>query len=347
VSASEDVGRRAPSLIWWLVLSWVGLYGLSLWLSGAVTQPGQPAWAWGAPSLAVLVRLGAEVPAEVELGAWQRLVTHAFLHAFLLHLVLNAWIFVAAGRLLETVVGSARLWIVFVVSAVGGGTAHLLWGHGAVAVGASGGIFGVVGALGIRALVSHHPAAPSLRRSVLFFLVLSLLISLLPGVGLAAHLGGLAVGGAVMLLLGPRRAERPASRPLRTLAWLLLGVVLAAAGVQAFGGETIDREATRALLRDLDAMERGAETLYERPDRATPQAREDLARRLEALRRAPVLEHLPGRKAFEAWLDAWQPVADGNVPDPFAFEEALERTRAAWKPQEARLRRAAGLPTAP
>ncbi|MFV1960160.1 MAG: rhomboid family intramembrane serine protease [Planctomycetota bacterium] len=344
MTGPEGERRSTPSLIGWLVLSWVALYALSLWLSGAVTQPGSPVWAWGAPSPQVLVRLGAEVPAEVELGAWQQLVTHAFLHGFLLHLVLNAWIFVGAGRLLESVAGSARLWIVFVVSAVAGGVAHLLWGQGAVAVGASGGIFGVVGAVGAWSLFSPHPAAPGVRRSILFFLVLSLLISLLPGVGLAAHLGGLAAGAVVMLLLGPRRAQRPAGRPLRTLAWLLLGVVLAAAGVQAFGGATIDREATRALLADLDAMERQAEALYERPDRATPGARSDLARRLEALRRAPVVENLPGRDALRAWLDAWQPVADGNVPDPFAFDEALASARAAWKPQEARLRRAAGLP---
>ncbi|MFV1959699.1 MAG: hypothetical protein ACC662_09850 [Planctomycetota bacterium] len=51
--------------------------------------------------------------------------------------------------------------------------------------------------------------------------------------------------------------------------------------------------------------------------------------------------------ALRDLLDAWKAVADGNVPDPFAFEQALEAARAGWGPHERRLRRGVGMPAAP
>lgn len=336
-------GSRTPAC-WWLVLVWVGLHVAALVLSGGVRPAPGPWWTWGGPTLGVLVRLGAMTPELVRLGDVQRLLTYAFLHAYVLHLLLNAWVFLAVGRLLESVVGSARLWIVFVTGALGGGLAHLLVGS-APMVGASAGVFGVVGALGLWSLRARHPQAPAARATALVFLVLSLALFFLPGVANDAHIGGLVAGVLVMAALGPRRAERPAGAPTRAAALLLLLAAAAAGGVQALAAPAGRASEVRAFLEELHDTERLARRLYDHPTRATPASRRELGRRLDALRAdAPLKDRAEAAAALAGWLDAWRPVADGNVPDPFRFEAHLEQARRAWQPHEERLRLESGAP---
>jgi len=322
---------------WWLLLAWVGVHVAALLLSGAVRPFPGPWWTWGGPSLDVLLRLGAMSPALVRLGDTHRLLTYAFLHAYVLHLLLNAWVFLAVGRLLESVVGSSRTWIVFVVSALGGGVAHVLVG-GAPMVGASGGVFGVVGALGLWSLRADHPQAKAARATALIFLCLSAALFFLPGVANDAHVGGLVAGVLVMAVMGPRRAEGAPGTPTRAVAFALLAVTLVAAGAQALGGPSGSAAAVRAFLQDLRETERLGETLYADPVHAREEKRQELGRRLDALRKeAPLEGREDAAAALDAYLDAWRPVADADVPDPFRFEARLEAARRAWRPHRDRL----------
>lgn len=330
--------RRATPVVWSLALVWLGVHALALVLTGSVSHPSGSWLYWGAPSQDVLLRLGAARPALVEMGDLQRLLTYAFLHGFVLHVLFNTWVFFVVGRLLETVIGSARLGIVFVVAVLAGALANQAMTKDAademaILVGASGGVFGVVGALGVWAFRSSHPAARAARGTVLMFLVLSALLFLVPHVAHLAHLGGLLGGALVMAVLGPDRGTRPAGAGVKALAGLGLVLVVAAGAIQAFAGGG----APAGFLDDLQATEKLARALYDRPDLAKPRRREELHRRLDRLRDDAEFLDAEAKASFLAYLEAWRPVADGNVPDPFAFEAALDRAHAAWRPHQERL----------
>jgi rhomboid protease GluP len=179
---------------------------------------------------ATLVRYGALERGRVWSGEPWRLVTAPFLHAGWIHLAWN----VAAGvpwcRPVERELGSRRFLLVYLASAVGASALSLL-GQDRPSVGASGALFGVVGAtlaLHRRALGSWRAFAASgpARRVILAILVFSVLGGLALPLDQLAHAGGLAVGAAAAWLL-----SRPS--PARALPWVAFAAVLAALVVAA------------------------------------------------------------------------------------------------------------------
>lgn len=336
-------GSRTP-VCWWLFLTWVVVHVGALVISGGVkSAPGLPWYMWGSPTREALLRVGGALPGLIRLGDWHRLITYGFVHAFVLHLLLNAWVFLAVGRLLESVIGSARLFLIFVVSVIGGGVAHQLFSE-ALMIGASGGVFGVVGALGLWSLRAQHPQAKAARATALIFLLFSAALFFLPSVANDAHIGGLVAGVVTMALLGPRRSEARAGVPTRAAAWVVLLVVIGAGAVQAMDAPAGASAETHAFLRDLRQTELEATRLYNNPIHAKPEEREALGRRLDALLAAPWLDGWEGEEAFRAYVEAWRPVATGDIPDPFAFDAQLEAARAAWSPVLKRLRLGSGAP---
>jgi rhomboid protease GluP len=333
-------GARTP-VCWWLFLSWVVVHVVALVMSGGVRAAPGPWWQWGSPTRESLVRVGGMLPELVRLGEWQLLLTYGFVHAFVLHLVLNAWVFLAVGRLLESVIGSARLFLVFAASVAGGGVAHLLFGD-ALMVGASGGVFGVVGALGLWSLWSQHPQAKAARATALIFLLFSAALFFLPSVANDAHIGGLVAGILAMVLLGPRRSERPAGAATRAAAWLALVAVAGGGALQVAASPAGPADETHAFLRTLQRAESDAGRLYDEPRLARPEQREALGRQLDALLATPFLEGWEGEEAFRTYVAAWRPVATGDIPDPFAFQAALDAATAAWTPHFERLRLGSG-----
>jgi membrane associated rhomboid family serine protease len=330
-------GSRRVTLLLSLVFALA--YGGSILLAGG-PRPAPAWWLWGSADPSVLVRLGATVPRYVREGEAWRLVNGAFLHAFLLHLALNLWVFTSVGSALEALLGSARAWLVFLAGAVAGGLAATAMAPDSLVptVGASGGIFGVVGALGVWSVRARHPAAPAVRRMVVLFLLIGVALGFLPGVSNEGHAGGFLGGAVAMAAIGPRRSTRPAGRVTKGLAGVTALLALAALALGAARAGSVGApEEVRAFLADVRAMERQAERLLDRPEHATPAAREGLQRRLEALAETPWLDGYEGADAFRAWLEAWRPVARGEVPDPFAFQRRLDLATRAWKPYERRL----------
>ncbi len=211
----------------------------------------------GDPDL--LVRLGALERSRVWSGEVWRLVTAAFLHGGWQHLAMNVGALLIAGVIVERALGPARILGLYLASAVGASAASLL-AHDAVVAGASGGVFGVVGAL----LSLELRRAGSLRRFlsgphtliVLGALVLGFVASrVFPG-GLPtddfAHAGGLATGAAAAWLL-----TRPAPRSA-TWPWAF-GLAFAAAvtaavwprpGTTRFQAAALERELHAALSRE-------------------------------------------------------------------------------------------------
>jgi uncharacterized protein len=137
-------------------------------------------------------------PSMVWSHPWQ-LVTSMFTHQEVLHIVFNMWALYFFGTAVLQRLGAKRFWIIYMIGGLVGGLAYvLLAARDSTAIGASGAIFALGGALAV--------LEPKMR--VIFFpvpipmplwvgIILSFaIISFLPGVAWQAHLGGLAFGAA-------------------------------------------------------------------------------------------------------------------------------------------------------
>lgn len=157
--------------------------------------------AGGSTDQRVLVGLGANYgPLVWGEGQWWRLLTSVFLHIGFAHLLVNGWALFQLGTLFENWLGSLQMLLVFLVSGVAGSLASMLWHQDAatVSAGASGAIFGLIGAL-ITFLLRRHDLLSPAGRSVLGQLVLWAGINVVfglsvPGIDNAAHFGGAAAG---------------------------------------------------------------------------------------------------------------------------------------------------------
>ncbi len=139
-------------------------------------------------------------------GQWYRIITAAFVHAGLIHLIFNMIVLWWLGGALERYAGSTRLGMVFLSSVVWGSAGALLMAPDALTVGASGGIYGLMAAL----LVLERQQGMALLGSGLgVFLLLNLgLTFVIPGISIGGHLGGI-VGGflAAIVLSGYGRGH--------------------------------------------------------------------------------------------------------------------------------------------
>jgi len=183
----------------------------------------------------VLVRLGSNYTPLTVGGEWWRLLTSTFLHFGLAHLAFNMFALYANGVFAERLFGSARFIVIYLVAGLSGSLASLFWHPIVNAAGASGAIFGVLGALvavfirtpgGIPASVTKAQ-----RTSALLFIFYNLMNGArVANIDNAAHVGGL-VGGFVMglLLMRPLDARRTEQR--WTGQWAIVTAVLCGAAL--------------------------------------------------------------------------------------------------------------------
>jgi membrane associated rhomboid family serine protease len=144
--------------------------------------------------------LGALAPGEVLLrNEWWRLLAYAFVHGGFFHILMNMYALYSLGPLLETLWGSIRFLILYLVGALAGGCAVMLTPQSTV--GASGAICGLLASLGVWVYLNRRALPPhivsSWMRAVFSNAILIVIISTLPGISWACHLGG-ALGGALV-----------------------------------------------------------------------------------------------------------------------------------------------------
>lgn len=176
---------------------------------------------------ALTFRLGA-IPAAIDNGDWYRLLTPMLLHGHLLHLGLNMIVLWIYGPSLEQAYGTARFLAVYVVSGFCGGALSFAFAScGSVGVGASGAIFGVVGALLVHLYRRRRSTfvAGYLRDLTLFIGINLVFGFLFPGIDYFAHIGGLVAGAAIGAGL-----ERSSGAPSAALA-ALSTLAVAGAGI--------------------------------------------------------------------------------------------------------------------
>ena len=155
-------------------------------------------------------------------GEWWRLITGGFLHGGIFHLGLNMYALWFLGNLLEPALGRVRFALIYVVSLLGGSLGVMLLSPEAPTVGASGAIFGLLAA----ALVIGRSRGMDVMASGLGpILLINLAITfLIPNISIGGHLGGLAAGGIVALVL-TTLGERRRTLPVAYAACVALGVI--------------------------------------------------------------------------------------------------------------------------
>jgi membrane associated rhomboid family serine protease len=127
-------------------------------------------------------------------GQWWRLITAAFLHGGLLHIAFNMWALLWLGTAVEGALGHFRFLLLYLASGLAGSAGALLWSPNTPVVGASGAIFGILGA----GFILEWRATGQIAGNFMTVIVINLAITFgfSSFISAGGHVGGL-VGGIV------------------------------------------------------------------------------------------------------------------------------------------------------
>jgi membrane associated rhomboid family serine protease len=157
-------------------------------------------------------------------GDWWRLITAAFMHYGPIHLALNMYALFFAGALLERAVGRWRFLLLYLASGVAGSAGALVLKPLAATVGASGAVFGVLGALFVLERRGTIRTEGQIAGLIVINLIFTLAFASFISVG--GHVGGL-IGGVVAMFLLTRLRAQPALGAAAVAAVALASVVIA------------------------------------------------------------------------------------------------------------------------
>ena len=153
-----------------------------------------------------LLRYGACYTPLILQGEYWRLFTAMFLHFGLTHILFNMVCLLAIGDMLETMVGTVRFLIIYILGGLAGNLVSMAWelhtGQYAVSAGASGAIFAVIGGVFVYSLKNRKNVNQEwMRRLVLMVVLMTLEGFTESGTDNAAHVGGLFAGMLLTALL--------------------------------------------------------------------------------------------------------------------------------------------------
>jgi membrane associated rhomboid family serine protease len=139
----------------------------------------------------LLVKSFALFAPLVTSGEWWRLITAGFLHGSIIHLLFNVYILWVIGSQLESIVGNVKFLTIYFVSLLGGSLASFWFSpFGSYSIGASGAIFGLMGAM----LVVGRKRNLDISQITTLVAINVVIGFVLSGIDWRAHLGGLAAG---------------------------------------------------------------------------------------------------------------------------------------------------------
>lgn len=159
---------------------------------------------------------------------WYRLVTAGFLHFGILHIAMNMILLVQLGTMLERSIGHIKFALLYFACLLGGSLGVLVieGNGGGLHGGASGAVFGLMGAA---AVGLHRRGVNIFQTGIGATLVINLMLTFaIPGVSIGGHLGGIAAGALLgLVLLAPQRSGVPEWATYAAPIALAVGSVLA------------------------------------------------------------------------------------------------------------------------
>ena len=194
-------------LTWWLlvinIVFWVGAKFYGMWLG----DQGLASPYFNAEQLTFFT--GMKVNELIAGGEWWRLISSQFVHLDAMHLLFNAYGIYILGRFIERCYGLRRMLVIYLASGTIGSLASFLT-NPVPAGGASGAVYGLVGALMVFGFKYRKSLPPDLSKALTMGLVPWVVLSL--GIGFiesipmdnAAHIGGLVSGAAIAWIMASR-----------------------------------------------------------------------------------------------------------------------------------------------
>ncbi len=196
--------REAP--VTWAIIA----VNIVLWIGLTVTG--------GSENSSNLLRWGAKFGPGILDGEWRRLIMPVFLHAGLFHLMTNTFGLIVFGGTVEKTFGSVSYAAIYLLAGVLGNVASLWWGP-SLGVGASGAVFGIIGAFGAYLMLNREHLGQIGRQSLTtvgFLVVINVIFGLvIMGVDNAAHVGGLLGGALIGFALAPQERLAVPARPFQ------------------------------------------------------------------------------------------------------------------------------------
>ena len=155
----------------------------------------------GSTDTITLLYFGANLDLLVKDGQVYRLFTCMFLHIGIWHLLCNMYSLYIIGTEIENLFGKIKYLIIFIGSGICGSLLSIAFTHNTVSAGASGAIFGLLGALLYFGYYYRAYLGNSIKKSILPVIIINLIIGFTSkGIDNAAHIGGL-VGGILLSML--------------------------------------------------------------------------------------------------------------------------------------------------
>lgn len=181
------------------------------------------------------------------LHQWWRLITAGFLHGGFVHIAMNSWTLLILVTEAEQFYGTSRVVFTYIFSTFTGFWLSTLWSPHSSSLGASAACFGYFGLMLAMAVRRRtDPLAQAVRAHYGQWLLFGLVLSILPGVDMAAHVGGFAGGFLVGVVAGlPGLPNTP-----RESLWKILAAVAVAITLYAFWQDFLSYH---ALIRQLNS----------------------------------------------------------------------------------------------
>ncbi len=166
-------------------------------------------------------------------GEWYRIITSGFLHANVIHIGLNMWVLYSLGRLLEAPLGRLNFALIYVVSLIGGSFGVMLLSPHSLTVGASGAVFGLMGAA---AAVFRARRLDIMASGIGAMILINLAFTFtVNGISIGGHIGGLITGFVAAWMIEDFGPSVIKDQTVTRVAVAALGVVLFGAAVVAAG----------------------------------------------------------------------------------------------------------------
>ncbi len=200
----QTARRRAGSLAAPATMTLVGInvfvYLITVFQGQGISAPG-----------GALFEKGALVGVLVADGEWWRLVGAMFLHASVIHLAFNTLALYWLGSIVEQAIGTWRFLLIYFAAGLAGSAGALVFSSPfAITVGASGAIFGIMGAL----MMLEYHATGSFAGQAMGLIVINLALTFtIPNISIGGHLGGLVAGIAASFALIRTRGMSPVLGP--------------------------------------------------------------------------------------------------------------------------------------
>ena len=175
----------------------------------------------------ILFEMGARSTQRILAGEWWRLIVPMFLHGNFMHILFNTMALIQAGPLAEQAYGRSRFIVLFLVTGTLGFVLGTYTSPQSISIGASGSLFGLIGAAGLYGHRRGDAFGRMIRGTMIQWALYSFLFGLLIRADNAAHLGGLVSGLALAFVMDDRHG-RTADTVWKIVAGLCVAVTLVA-----------------------------------------------------------------------------------------------------------------------